>query len=108
MKCAALASITVCMIALGYSTIVRADAIIENGTRSCGDDDLIIDGVQQLHLPKEVSGVVDVSDRKVHYRCVGPGNFESDITCPVGTNRFYAHRQKADNSEWLYECRVKS
>ena len=108
MKCVALAIITVCTFAFGYSSTARADAIIGNGTERCGAPDLIIYGVTPLHLPREISGVVDVSDRKVHWYCADPTPFESNTVCPEQTNRFYVHRQKADNSEWLYECRVKS
>jgi hypothetical protein len=88
----------------------HADAVIDNGSRQCGWDQVIVHGVSEMRVEKEGSGAVDVSDPRISWTCHNSNGLNQDdvIQCPSPTNRFYVHRQKADNDEWLYECRVKS
>ena len=110
MKHQLFALIAICSpIVFAPSTPVRADGVIKTGSESCGWDQVIIYGVNEIKVEKETDGIVDVSDPRVSWRCHNSNgnNRDGAIDCPPTTNRFNVHRQKRDNDEWLFECRVK-
>lgn len=103
------------LIALTFATVsiytpVRADGVVGRGNEKCDWDQVVVHGVTELKVEKEMDGMVDVSNPRVKWTCHNSNNRDRDgvTECPATTNRFLVHRQKADNDEWLYECRVKS
>lgn len=91
------------------SSTPLGDAVIETGARNCGWDQVIVRGVTELRVEKEMDGSVDVSSPRINWTChnSSPKDEDGVIDCPAQTNRFHVHRQKQDNDEWLYECQVR-
>jgi len=92
-----------------FPSMGQAAGTIGNGDAQCDLDQVIIHGVRELILEREGDGYVDVSNPRVTWTCHNSNGLNQDgvIQCPATTNLFHGHRQKADNSQWLYDCQVK-
>lgn len=98
-----------CAVGFCLPTAGHATGTVKSGNDQCNYDQLIIHGKNELKLEREGDGYVDVSDPHVAWTCHNSNgkNDDGSVDCPSQTNQFHAHRQKADNSQWLWDCQVK-
>lgn len=98
-----------CTFGFCFPIASHAAGTVKSGNAQCAYDQLIIHGSTELKLEREGDGYVDVSDSHVAWTCHNANgrNNDGSVDCPVQTNLFHAHRQKRDNSEWLWDCQVK-
>lgn len=94
---------------VSYPAVGVATGTVKSGNDQCDYDQLIIHGKTELKLEREGDGYVDVTDPHVAWTChnANGSNDDGSVDCPSQTNQFHAHRQKRDNSEWLWDCQVK-